>query len=283
MPEVGARLRQAREERGLSLQEVERATRIRRALLQALEEDRRGDLPEVYWRGLLRNYAKFLGLDPEPLLKEWAPPSTEEPVHIPYVLDEPLRSARRPFIRGILLLLLVAALAVAAVWYFYGFDFSLERLALPRFWLTGATPTATPPSGEPSPTATLGEVLPPVRVSPTPAAPSPTPTATLTPTPLRPTPTATPRPTLTPTPAAGVYVEAIAQADTYLEVTADGERVWVGILRAGERDAWQANEVLALRVGNAGGLRLLVNGVDVGPLGESGQVIDVEYRAGQQP
>ncbi len=60
----GALLRERRETRGISLDEAVERTRIRRSFLEALEEDRFGDLPgDVYVVGFLRLYAGFLGLD----------------------------------------------------------------------------------------------------------------------------------------------------------------------------------------------------------------------------
>lgn len=60
----GALLRERREARGISLDEAVERTRIRRFFLEAMEEDRFGDLPgDTYVVGFLRSYAGFLGLD----------------------------------------------------------------------------------------------------------------------------------------------------------------------------------------------------------------------------
>jgi cytoskeleton protein RodZ len=68
-PLVGHRLREARQDRGLSLGDVERQTRIPSQYLQAMEADQFGIIPApVYARGFLRNYARFLGLDENELL-----------------------------------------------------------------------------------------------------------------------------------------------------------------------------------------------------------------------
>ncbi len=65
----GARLRQARERAGLGVVEVAAELNVRPQLVEALEGDEVGAFPaQVYARGLLRNYARLLGLDPEPLL-----------------------------------------------------------------------------------------------------------------------------------------------------------------------------------------------------------------------
>jgi cytoskeletal protein RodZ len=65
-PRPGQILRAARQERGLSLDDAERGTRIRREFLEALEADDYERLPPpVYTRGFIRSYARWLGLDPD--------------------------------------------------------------------------------------------------------------------------------------------------------------------------------------------------------------------------
>lgn len=64
MFEIGSSLREARRKRGLELDAVQHALRIRRRYLEALENDQFELLPgEVYARGFLREYAEYLGLD----------------------------------------------------------------------------------------------------------------------------------------------------------------------------------------------------------------------------
>jgi len=100
-PSIGERLRQAREEQGLSLQDVFECTRIRRETLQALEEGRFGDFPDpVYARAFLRDYALFLNLDEGPLLQLLSPvgrPSVEARPD-----DRALRAPRRGRAIGLL-------------------------------------------------------------------------------------------------------------------------------------------------------------------------------------
>jgi cytoskeleton protein RodZ len=60
----GKYLKAERESRGISLREVADATRIREAVLSAIEEDRYEDLPYIYVKSFLTAYAKRLGLDP---------------------------------------------------------------------------------------------------------------------------------------------------------------------------------------------------------------------------
>ena len=68
---LGDTLKQKRKERNLSLKEVENATSIRMNYLQAIED---GDLNKlispVYAQGFIRQYATFLGIDSEHIIRE---------------------------------------------------------------------------------------------------------------------------------------------------------------------------------------------------------------------
>ncbi|MGQ9571767.1 MAG: helix-turn-helix domain-containing protein [Dehalococcoidia bacterium] len=78
-------LQRARQARGLTLEEVERDTRISRRYLEALENENFGLLPApVYARGFLRTYARYLGLEPSNLLPLFPVGYVEEPVLQPW-------------------------------------------------------------------------------------------------------------------------------------------------------------------------------------------------------
>jgi len=66
MSGFGDSLRHARSNKGVTLSEAERAIRIPRKYLRALEEEDFSALPDgVYSRGIVRNYAQYLHLDPD--------------------------------------------------------------------------------------------------------------------------------------------------------------------------------------------------------------------------
>jgi cytoskeleton protein RodZ len=72
MTEFGQTLRQAREAKNVSLAQAERATRIRKDYLEALEEHQFSQLPAAtYARGIVRNYAAYLGLEPAEMLASY--------------------------------------------------------------------------------------------------------------------------------------------------------------------------------------------------------------------
>ena len=91
-PEIGRSLERARTERGLSLWQVEEATKIRVRYLRDLERENFDVLPAVYVLGSLKTYADFLGLDGEALslqlkdrqasLQQKEDPADEEPVSV---------------------------------------------------------------------------------------------------------------------------------------------------------------------------------------------------------
>jgi cytoskeleton protein RodZ len=69
MSDLGELLRQARVYKGASLRDAERATRISRTYLEALENQDFSQLPPpAYARGIVKNYAQYLGLDPAAIL-----------------------------------------------------------------------------------------------------------------------------------------------------------------------------------------------------------------------
>ncbi|MFI5298282.1 MAG: helix-turn-helix domain-containing protein [Polyangiales bacterium] len=72
MGSVGARLSRERTRRGFTLEEVSRGTRIPLTSLQRLEADRFDDLPgEVFVRGFIKSYARFVGLEVDAVLAHY--------------------------------------------------------------------------------------------------------------------------------------------------------------------------------------------------------------------
>lgn len=71
MNTIGEQLRQRRQEMNISLKEAENATSIRMSYLQALEEGQMDKLiSPVYAQGFFRQYAIFLGLDGEKIIRD---------------------------------------------------------------------------------------------------------------------------------------------------------------------------------------------------------------------
>jgi cytoskeleton protein RodZ len=113
---IGERLRQAREDRGIDLDRAAEDTRIDRGHLEALESDAPLDEHHagLYARIFLREYARYLGLDPKPLVGAYQASHTE-PVRP--LIGGPAPVDRRPgrWIAPVLIILSVGVIAALAV------------------------------------------------------------------------------------------------------------------------------------------------------------------------
>jgi cytoskeletal protein RodZ len=97
-PALPERLATARERKGVDLSRAERDTKIRARYLGALERGDYRELPgAVYTKGFLRNYAIYLGLDPDDVLRQWrrerGEQASPEPVVVP---PRPIEAPPRP-------------------------------------------------------------------------------------------------------------------------------------------------------------------------------------------
>jgi cytoskeletal protein RodZ len=93
-PGLPERLYAARERKGVDLYRAERDTKIRARYLDALERGEWKALPgAVYTKGFLRNYALYLGLDPEDVLRQWRRERGDiretEPIAVPKPITAP--------------------------------------------------------------------------------------------------------------------------------------------------------------------------------------------------
>ncbi|HEX2443556.1 MAG TPA: DUF4115 domain-containing protein [Vicinamibacterales bacterium] len=101
----------------------------------------------------------------------------------------------------------------------------------------------------------------PAPVPPTRSEPAPTPAAA-----------AAPQPQAAPAPPAALTAELIAVRPVWVRVIVDGRRTMQRQLAAGERVPLRAEKVINLRAGDAGALRLVVDGRDQGVLGRDGAI-----------
>lgn len=69
----------------------------------------------------------------------------------------------------------------------------------------------------------------------------------------------------------------MAREATWLSVSSDGKPVFSGILAANQSKTVEGKEYARMRVGNAAGLVVRLNGKLLGPLGHRGQVLIVVF------
>jgi cytoskeletal protein RodZ len=267
MGELGALLRETREQKGLSLADAEEVTRIREQYLRALEEEDFSALPgAIFARGFLRNYATYLGLDPQKVVAMYVgrpgspdgsgPTAARIPADYMTFESVDLSMRRPPLISLDLIIgmLLILGLTVIGGWWAY------HQYLVPIL-------TVTPASNQPTPMPTSAVLSIPPTITPTPTN-IPTNTPTVTP----------PPPFYT-----GVTIELVITERAWIQVQVDGVKVFEGILEAGERRNWTGEERVVVRCGNAGGVEVIVNGQSQGLLGERGQVVDREWQKAPAP
>ncbi|HEY3061598.1 MAG TPA: RodZ domain-containing protein [Chloroflexota bacterium] len=237
---LGETLRQARLDKGVSVADAARDTRIRRAYLEALESEDPAGLPAaVYTRGFLRTYAEYLGLSAQAMVDLYQPPARREssPTLRPAVprVAIPRQIPLRPALYGIGGIVFIVLMVFAWNWYRDVQDKLRE----------GDTNFSRTVRGTPTPAgARLPTPFPIAAVSPSP---------TLTP---------TPEPTPSPTPVVdGILIEFRTNARVYVEAAVDGKQVLAETLPAGtQRQLPLAKESVIMRANNGAAVDVTVNG-----------------------
>ncbi len=257
---IGETLRKERESQNLSVQNVEEGTSIRALYIEAIEGGDYDKLPgEVYAKGFIKNYANFLNLDGDALVKQFIQeisPATTIPAEVPAAENktaepepaEPAeddittpRSRRRNKSESEDNSRKYLIAAAAAVLLLIGIFFSFSG------------------SNEETPAVTQNEEKPPAEnpqvAQVTPPAPQP----------------------VVPTPANGVNLQATFSGDCWTQVIVDGALAFEGIINAGQVLDWNGEQNVYVVVGNAGAANFVLNGKNVGTLGEEGAVAEKNF------
>lgn len=212
----GETLRQARAHKGVTVKEAEQATRINRLHLAALEEENFEALPPlIYQRGIVRNYATYLDLDPNKLLAmfEEARGSGGEPTGV--VPSIPPVDMPRQWVPNFAVIAFLVVMSAIVFAWFYSAYFAPGD---PAPTATAPVPSVTPvPTGEGNIEAWS---MVPTRVDKKTPTPQPTPTTDASLASAEASPdVATPEAAATDTPEPTATTEAVEEDET----TADTE------------------------------------------------------------
>ena len=86
---LGEVLRAERERRQLTIHDIEEATSIRALYIEHIENGNYDKLPgDVYTKGFIKNYALFLNLDADALVKQFLEERTPEPTAEEKIIDD---------------------------------------------------------------------------------------------------------------------------------------------------------------------------------------------------
>lgn len=247
MATLGQQLKQSREEKGVSLQEIAESTHISIRFLQAIENDAYDVLPGgVFNRAFVRKFARQVGFDEEQAVnlyqEQWQEQGGEPERGYQLGVEEfePRDTPGNGLLLSFVALIVLGSLAYAAYQYF------------------------TPPVSDSGGSFVAG-LNTPTPAPPTPGTPTPgvTPEATASPS-SSPTPEATASPTPSPTPeapAGAMRVQFTAPIEeVWLKVKADGKEAEQLLLQPGESREFDVNEEIILSIGRVHSLRIAING-----------------------
>jgi cytoskeletal protein RodZ len=264
--EIGRKLRERRELISLTIDEVERHTHLRAALVRSLEEGAFEKLPSsVQTRGMLANYAAFLDLDADVILLRFA--DAIQAKHREKYFETPRNQIQTevatsmPFLRSFIAGDLIFGLVMITV-----------ILAL-SIWGIGRVLN---PQGQDSVEATAPSI-----VNVLEGTPLPTPSVDTTIAPVDDAPTSGFGQSTLEAPTLGenvnVVIDIFAVERTFLRISVDGEVAFEGRMAPRETQVYQAENQIEVLTGNAAALRITYNGRDLGLMGNVGEVVSRVY------
>jgi len=229
MGKLGDTLRERRIALGVSLTQAEQGTRIRARLIEALEEGEYSRLPNPgYVRGYISSYARFLNLDPVPLLALYKSETGAGRFHelnLPQVDEAVAPTGQQhamPMRSGLIAVIVIIVVAVA-VW------------AAVRIW---RGPEPTPP--EPAKVTQTSEVTKTAENAEEAAAPTPKPATQLEP--------------------FTVQVLVAESGASWVKVSVDGKKAYEGTLTGGQGKRFEAAESATIMVGKPSAVTVLRDG-----------------------
>jgi cytoskeletal protein RodZ len=244
MASVGERLRQAREQAGLTLSDVAARTKIQRWILEDIERDDLSRVPGgVFVRGYLTSFARVVGVDAEPLWADYrAATQTVEAVPAVERREVPIVS-RWTIVR------VAAIVLIAAVMWMNASQRKSDNVSVATAPDAEATPKAATPAPEVVPVAaTTGSTAEPAAMIDA-QAPD--------------------------TKSAALVVQIHANGECWIDASADGEQKAYRLLMPGEELRLEGAKEIRMLVGDAAAVTYSINGKPGRALGASGIVREV--------
>lgn len=238
MQTVGEILRAERLKKDLTIKDVESAISIRALYLNAIEEGNYSIIPgEVYVKGFIRNYATFLGINPQQMMEIYYQNKGQITENVQENSQQEELTSKPPQSGNALLKWLGVAVVAAAV---------VGGVA----WWTSSTSRQAPTPPQAAAPKQPEQAM--QQQAPTPTAQSVVPANPAT---------------------AKVTVSAKFNSQCWTQIIADGKPVYEGIPKSGESFTWEATNNITAKFGNAGAVDLVYNGNSVGKIGGNGEVV----------
>lgn len=258
---LGGQLRMAREKLGLDIENLANQLRLSPRQLKALEANDLKALPSpAFTRGFIRNYARLLQVDPEPLLALYRQMARDVGANAPITLHSeniPLETGNPRSWMPYLVASVVLGIAAGGWWAYMD-------------WREGAPATPAATADHPASESRSVPAEPPVQSEATPPAQPAEASAPVNPVPEAVGPAAEPGQPAAPvvvSTSQGRIVMKFSQPTWVRVQDRDGVEVFHKNKPAGSEDAIEGTPPFHLEIGNAAGVELNYNGqpVDLAP------------------
>lgn len=240
---IGAQVRKIRLQKGISLEEAHKNTKIHLDVLKSIEEDNYININPVYLKGFLKIYCQYLGIDlPEPIAEK-------KHTQVQVMKVEPPREKGagfsvqgiRKFVPQLVAVMIVTAAAALLV---VSGKFVFSRFSAGKHNRRPVIARVRKHSQVKKTT---------VKAAPKTAAPVVK--------------------ELNPPEVQSLRLGIRALEDCWLQLKVDNKVVFQNILKKGRVEAWEADDRIDLTLGSAGGVQLEYNGKIISSLGKRGQVL----------
>jgi len=255
---AGARLKKVRLEKGISLEDAHKATKIHLDILKSIEENSFINLSPVYIKGFLKIYCKYLGVDPREYIPDYKGPQSTVRIEEgqkdaqALILQTPTSSLNKFFSKVFnaktMGIIFRTALVVILIFGLFKIGSAVKHALLSKKAKSSATSLAkakkevAPKSKQTKPQATV--------VKPE-----------------------SPKTATKPEANFKIRLAIRAKEDCWAQLKADGRVIFQNILKKGRSESWEAKDKIELSLGNAGGVDLEINGRLIPSLGRRGQAL----------
>jgi cytoskeletal protein RodZ len=270
---LGDLLRETREQKKLSLEDVEQGTNIRKLYIKSIEDGDYDKLPgEVFLKGFIKTYGKFLGLNSLELIEQYKkeknasasekeveptnqvqeqPVSPAQPPKVEEKITEPTKEKNIPKIdsfasnqaylqptksnskKNIFLVIIILIVIIGGAVFFLSSQDTSDTKAPVHTTQQESTQQPEQQAQQPAPAPVVN----------------------------------------------GAEVTAVFNEDCWTEVKVDGNVVLSETVKKGSNLNWKGNNQIDITVGNAGAIDITFNNQPVGKLGDIGAVVTKSFVA----
>lgn len=253
---LGDLLRETREQKKLSLEDVEQGTNIRKLYIKSIEDGDYDKLPgEVFLKGFIKTYGKFLGLNSLELIEQYkkeknASTSEKEVEPTNQVQEQPVSPAQPPKVeekitektaeptksnskKNIFLVIIILIVIIGGAVFFLSSQDTSDTKAPVHTTQQESTQQPEQQAQQPAPAPVVN----------------------------------------------GAEVTAVFNEDCWTEVKVDGNVVLSETVKKGSNLNWKGNNQIDITVGNAGAIDITFNNQPVGKLGDIGAVVTKSFVA----